>query len=140
MSTITIKPVHDKAGKMDFLKVPHLVFKDDPHWVAPLFLERLDHLDPKKNPFFQHADVQLFVAYQDGKPVGRISAQDDRLRLEIHRDNKGMFGFIDAIDEPEIFAALTHAAEDWLRARGRSGMLGPFNFSINASKVITFYF
>ena len=131
MSDVIVKPVTDKAGKMDFLNVPHVVFKDDPHWVAPLYLERLDHINPKKNPYFLHADVQLFVAYLNGKPVGRISAQDDRLRLEIHKDNNGMFGFLDAIDDPKVFKALLDAAAAWLKSRGRSGMLGPFNFSIN---------
>ena len=131
MANISVKPVTDKQGLNDFLEVPHVVHANDPHWVAPLFLERKDHLDPKKNPFFQHAEAQLFVAYRDSKPVGRISAQDDRLRLEIHKDNKGMFGFLDAVDEPDVFAALTSAASGWLQARGRSGMLGPFSFSIN---------
>lgn len=131
MTDIIVKPVTGKAGKMDFLQVPFTVYKGDANWVAPLYLERLEHLDPKKNPYFEHADVQLFVAYRDGKPVGRISAQDDRLRLETHKDNKGMFGFLDSLDEPGIYAALTNAAAQWLKQRGRSGMLGPFNFSIN---------
>ena len=131
MSLIVVKPVSDKQGIADFLQVPHTVYKNDPHWVAPLFLERLEHLDPKKNPYFQHAEVQLFVAYRDHKPVGRISAQDDSLRLEKHKDNKGLFGFFDSLDDVEIFAALSQAATAWLKARGRSGMLGPFNFSIN---------
>ncbi len=131
MSKITIKPVTDKQGLKDFLQVPHVVYAEDRNWVAPLFLERMDHLNRKKNPYFQHAEAQLFVAYQGGKPVGRISAQDDKLRLEIHNDNNGMFGFLDAVDKPRIFEALTVAARDWLQARGRSGMLGPFNFSIN---------
>lgn len=131
MTNITIKPVLDKQGRDDFLQVPFTVFATDQHWVAPLFLERYDHLDPRKNPYFEHAEVQLFVAYRDGKPIGRISAQNDRLRLETHNDNKGMFGFLDAIDDIEVFAQLLQTAADWLKARGRSGMLGPFNFSIN---------
>lgn len=131
MSNIIVKPVTSKTDKMDFLQVPFTVYKDDPNWVAPLFLERLDHINPRKNPYFQHADVQLFVAYKDDKPVGRISAQDDHLRTKIHKDNKGMFGFIDSLDEAPIYAALTQAAAQWLKARGRSGMLGPFNFSVN---------
>jgi hypothetical protein len=131
MNEIIVKPVADKRGRDDFLQVPFTVFADDPHWVAPLFLERYDHLNPRKNPYFEHAEVQLFVAYKDGKPVGRISAQNDALRLKIHNDNKGMFGFLDAIDEPEVFAKLITSAGDWLKGKGRTGMIGPFNFSIN---------
>jgi hypothetical protein len=131
MSDIIVKPVVDKKGRDDFLQVPFTVFANDPHWVAPLFLERYDHLNPKKNPYFEHAEVQLFVAYKNGKPVGRISAQNDFLRLKTHNDNKGMFGFLDALDEPDIFAALLTSASEWLKAKGRTGVVGPFNFSIN---------
>jgi hypothetical protein len=129
--TVTVKAVVDKQGRQDFLRVPFHVYADDPHWVAPLFLEREDHLNPRKNPYFEHADVQLFVAYKDAKPVGRISAQDDSLRLKTHNDNKGMFGFLDAPDEASVYAALVGAASQWLKTRGRSGMIGPFNFSVN---------
>jgi hypothetical protein len=131
MTTITVEPATDKQGKKDFLHVPYIAHAGDPNWVAPLLLERDEHLDPNKNPYFEHAEVQLFVAYKDGKPVGRISAQDDKLRLETHKDNKGMFGFLDSVDEADVFAALIRAAGDWLKARGRSGMVGPFSFSIN---------
>ena len=131
MNTIVVKPVTSKRERDDFLQVPFEVYKNDSNWVAPLFLERFDHLDPRKNPYFEHAEAQLFVAYRDGKPVGRISAQDDALRLATHKDNKGMFGFLDAIDDRAVFAALIEAATKWLKAKGRSAMLGPFNFSIN---------
>jgi GNAT superfamily N-acetyltransferase len=131
MSSVIVREVADKKALRDFLTVPFLTYAGDRNWVAPLFLERMDHLNPKKNPYFQHADVRLFVAYREGRPVGRISAQDDRLRLEIHKDNRGMFGFFESVDEPEVATALTTAAADWLKHRGRSGMLGPFNFSVN---------
>ncbi len=131
MSPVTIRPVSDKMGTRDFLDVPFPLYAHDRNWVAPLYLERLDHLNPKKNPYFEHADVQLFVAYRDGKPVGRISAQHDRLRLEHHKDNTGQFGFFESVDDATVAAALFDAAESWLRARGLSRLQGPFNFSIN---------
>jgi hypothetical protein len=130
-NSVSIIPVSDKKTKRDFLDVPFIVYADDKNWVPPLYFERFEHLDPRKNPYFQHAEVQLFVAYQNGKPVGRISAQDDRLRLETHRDNAGMFGFVDSIDDANVYTSLTTAAADWLRARGRTKMVGPFSFSIN---------
>ena len=131
MTTLTIRPVKDKAGTMAFLKAPFPIFADDPNWVAPLFLERLEHLSTKKNPYFEHAEAQLFVAERDGRPVGRISAQIDRLHLERYKDQTGQFGFIDAENNPETFAALFKAAEDWLRAKGMKRVTGPFSFSIN---------
>lgn len=128
---ITIRPVSGKTGKQAFLDVPFAIYRDDPNWVAPLYLERFEHLDPKKNPYFQHAEVQLFVAERDGKPVGRISAQDDRLRRATHNDTIGQFGFLEAPDDPAVFAGLFAAAEAWLRQRGATAAQGPFNFSIN---------
>ena len=131
MSELTVRPISDKAGIRAFLDVPFPLYRNDPNWVAPLYLERLDHLNPKKNPYFQHADVQLFVAYRDGKPVGRISAQHDRLRLEHHKDNTGQFGFFESVDDVNVARALLDTAGGWLKARGLSRVQGPFNFSIN---------
>ena len=120
---ITITPVRGKAAKR--------AYRNDPNWVAPLYIERFEHLDPKKNPYFQHADVELFLAARNGKTVGRISAQVCRLRSEIYKDGVGQFGFIEAEDDPAIFAALFEAASGWLKSRGISRIQGPFNFSIN---------
>ncbi len=129
--SLNVRKVLASADKRAFLRVPYAVFESDRNWVAPLDLERSEHLDPGKNPYFQHAEVALFVAYDGDRPVGRISAQLDRLRLERHFDANGQFGFLDALDDPKIFAALLEAAEDWLRAKGMTKAHGPFNFSIN---------
>ncbi len=129
--TLGVTAVVSKANRRAFLRVPHLVFANDQNWVAPLNFERTEHIDPGKNPYFRHADVQLFVAYDKDRPVGRISAQLDRLRLEHHPDAKGQFGFLDAVDDPRVFAMLLGAAEDWLRQRGMKATHGPFTFSIN---------
>jgi GNAT superfamily N-acetyltransferase len=130
-ASLVVKPVQDKNGINDFLRVPFAIYANDPLWVAPLFLERKDHLNPKKNPYFQHADAQLFVAYRDGKAVGRISAQDDRLRKQYHDDGVGQFGFFECHDDNEVASALFSTAAQWLRARGFNKMQGPFSFSIN---------
>lgn len=129
--SITIRPVTTKADKKAFLDVPFAIYRDDPNWVAPLYLERFEHLDPKKNPYFQHADVQLFMAEKDGKPVGRISAQVCLLRQQRYEDHVGQFGFLEAPDDPEVFDQLVEAATSWLKARGMTHMQGPFSFSIN---------
>lgn len=129
--TITIRPVASKADKKAFLDVPFPIYRDDPNWVAPLYFERFEHLDPAKNPYFAHAEVQLFLAERDGKPVGRISAQLCALRSARYNDGVGQFGFIEAPDDPEVFRLLIDAAASWLAARGAIAMQGPFNLSIN---------
>ena len=129
--TVTIRPVSGKAGKKAFLDVAFDIYRDDPNWVAPLYIERFEHLDPRKNPYFQHAEAQLFVAERDGMPVGRISAQLCKLRSERYGDGVGQFGFLDATDDPAVFDALVGAAENWLKSRGCTALQGPFSFSIN---------
>ena len=123
--------VQSKHDKKLFLDVPFALLWQGSNWVAPLYFERFEHLDPKKNPYFQHAETQLFLAEVDGKPVGRISAQIDRLHLERHHDATGQFGFLEAPNDPEVFAALFGAALEWLKSRGMKRVRGPFSFSIN---------
>ncbi len=129
---IRIVSVTSKREMNWFLEVPHVVFKDDPNWIPPLLMERREFLSPAKNPYFDHAEVQLFVALIDGQPVGRISAQIDRLRLERNGDATGQFGFLDAIDRPDLFQALLKTAETWLSQRGMKQAEGPYSLSINS--------
>ena len=93
--------------------------------------ERREALSAKHNPFFEHADVQFWLATRDGKDVGRISAQIDHLAKTDPASPAGFFGMIASEDDPEVFAALFSTAEGWLKARGRAQVLGPFNLSIN---------
>ena len=136
---LTIEPVTDAAGMERFLKMPWAVYRGDaeagdtydPNWVPPLLLERREHLDPNKNPFFEHAEARFWLAQRAGRDIGRISAQIDRAHLERHGDGAGHFGFLDAVDDREVFAGLLGAAEDWLRAAGMERLRGPFSLSIN---------
>jgi len=115
----------------DFLDVPHTVYRDDPAWIPPLRLERRQFLSPDHNPWFEHGRARRWVAYRDGRPVGRISAQVDELARRHHGDDLGFFGFLDAVDDAPVFDALFGAAESWLRDHGSRRIRGPFSFSIN---------
>jgi hypothetical protein len=131
MSDIHVREVKTKQDQVEFLRVPHLVFESDRNWIAPLTFERMEHISPLKNPYFKHAKAQLFAAFRDGVAVGRISAQIDDLHLGVHKDSTGQFGFLDAVDDPLVFAALFQAAERWLTSHGVTRVRGPFTFSIN---------
>lgn len=131
MSAISIKLVNSKADQLKFLQVPFAIYANDKNWVAPLFFERFEHLSEKKNPFFQHAKAQLFIAEKNGRAVGRITAQIDQLHLDRYGDACGQFGFLEAENDPELFNALFTAAENWLRGNGMKKVQGPFSFSIN---------
>ena len=128
--TIEIVPVQTKAQWRDFHHLPFKIYRDDPQWVAPLLLERKFHFQPKHNPYFQHARAAFFLAYRGTEPVGRITAQIDQLHLERYNDATGHFGFIEAVDDAEVFGALLKAAEDWLRQNGMKRAIGPVSFSL----------
>jgi hypothetical protein len=128
---LRIELIGDAAGIDRFIKVPFALYADDPHWVAPLNLERRDHLNPKSNPYFDHAEVAYWLALRGGRAVGRISAQVDRAYLERHNDGCGHFGFIEGIDDGAVFKGLFAAAEGWLAERGMVQVRGPFSLSIN---------
>ncbi len=125
----TVVPV--KPGDVGrFIRVPGGIFRDDPHWVPPLLLERRMHLSPS-NPYFKHARWQSWIAYRGAKPVGRISAQVDQLHLDRYGDDTGFFGMLDAEDDLQTVTSLFDAAEAWLREQGMRRVRGPFSLSIN---------
>ncbi len=115
----------------DFVQVAYEVYRDDPAWVPPLQMEVRDRLTPSKNPFFEHAEVALFTAWKDGKPVGRISAQIDHEHLRIHADDAGFFGFFDTVNDQRVASELVRSASRWLAERGMTTIRGPFSLSIN---------
>ena len=127
---LEINPVNDRHQLRQFIRLPWSIYSDDPVWVPPLLLERKEHLSPR-NPYFDHARYQSWIAYRDGKAVGRISAQIDQLHLDLHQKNEGFFGMIEAEDNAETFTTLFKTAEAWLRSHGMRRILGPYNLSIN---------
>ncbi len=129
--TVVVRPVRTGRDLSAFIKVPHSVYVDDSAWIPPLHVERRMHLSPRHHAYFQHAHWQGWVAYRDGQPVGRISAQIDELDRRHHGADRGQFGFLEATDDPAVFSALFHAAEAWSAAEGAHRIRGPFNFSIN---------
>ncbi len=127
---LSVVPVTTAAHWHDFHHLPYSVYRDDPQWVAPLLLERKFHFQPSHNPYFQHAKVACWLAYRGKEPVGRITAQVDELHLAQHQDATGHFGFIEATDDPAVFAALLETAESWLKAQGMKRSVGPVSFSL----------
>jgi hypothetical protein len=112
----------------DFLDVVDTVYADDPVYMD---LDLRERLDPKKNPFFGHAEGVFFTAYRDGTCVGRVTAQIDRGHLERHKDETGFFGFLDTVDDATVVQQLLASAEAWLKSRGMKYVRGPLSLSIN---------
>jgi len=131
-SGISVTPVASSSAELDrFVRLPKAINAGDGNFIAPLDMERKEALTPKTNPFFQHAEVQLWLATRDGRDVGRISAQIDELTPSDGGPKAGHFGMISAENDPAVFAALFAEAEAWLKARGCARAQGPFNLSIN---------
>jgi hypothetical protein len=128
-SAVTIRPVHGKKDRKAFVDFAWEVYKDDPHWVPPLKDEVHGLITPGKNPWFEHAKAQLWLAERDGKVVGRVSAQVDELVQEHMGAGTGNWGMFEALDA-EAAAALIKTAEEALRERGMTRALGPISLSI----------
>lgn len=126
-----IRPVLTASERKTFIRLPTRLYADDPHYVAPLELEIEARLDAAKNPGLKDSPHQLWIAYKNGAPVGRIGAILNRAHLDRYGDETGHFGFFESEDDPAVIGALFGAAEDWLRAQGMKKIAGPFNFSVN---------
>ncbi|MBL8756228.1 MAG: GNAT family N-acetyltransferase [Planctomycetes bacterium] len=113
-----------------FLELQRGFYRNDPNFVPPMASAEAWQLDPRKNPFFRHADVGLFAAFVDGRCVGRISTTRDRVHDEFHGDRVGFFGHFEAIDGATTQALVDHAAA-WCRARGADELRGPVDLSTN---------
>ena len=128
---VEIRPVTSKRELSTFIKLPWRLYRNEPNWVAPLLMDLKKRLDQRKNPFFKHAEAQYFLAWRDGRAVGRVSAHVDRNFNEFQKNEWGLFGWFECEDDPEAARALLDAAEAWLRERGRDRMVGPMDFTTN---------
>ncbi len=129
--SVVVKPVRTRAERKAFIDLPYRLHSNSRQWVPPLRIERWMFLSTRQNAFFKHGSAELFLAWRDGRVVGRISAQIDRAFNEFHGNAWGMFGFLEFEDDPDALAALLDAAAGWLRERRRDRMLGPADFTLN---------
>lgn len=128
---LSVIPVRTKAELARFIAVPMRLSANDPTYIAPLLMERREALTAKLNPFFFHADVEMWLATRGGVDVGRITAQLDQLAPQDSKRPAGAFGMIAGEDDPAVFAALFTQAEAWLKAKGMAVAIGPLNLSVN---------
>lgn len=130
---LRIEPESGTADRAAFLELPYRLYRGHPVWVPPLRMAERDLMDRAKNPFFQHATVEHFLARRGGTVVGRIAGIENTLHNEVHEDRLGFFGMFEVEDDPEAAAGLLEAARAWTAARGLGPMRGPVNYSTNES-------
>jgi len=129
--SVEIRPVVSRRDRNAFIKLPWRLYRNEPNWIPPLLMDVRKRLDPKRNPFFRHAEAQYYLALRDGRPVGRISAHIDRHLNEFQHNSWGLFGWLACERDQEVIDALLGAAERWLAERGRDRMVGPMDFTTN---------
>jgi GNAT superfamily N-acetyltransferase len=127
---IAVSPVKDEAALGKFIKFPWVIYRNDPLWVPPIISEQEKFLDSRRGPFFEIGEAQYFLAYRQGELAGRISAHVNRLHDRYHGPETGFFGFFESFRDQAVADALLEAAAAWLRARGKSRLVGPMNFGI----------
>jgi ribosomal protein S18 acetylase RimI-like enzyme len=130
-AAVEVRPVTSQRDRATFIRLPWQLYRQSPNWVPPLITERKRHLDRRRNPFFEHAEAEYFLAWRDGQPVGRITAHIDHRFSEFQHNRWGLFGFFECERDPDVAAALLDRAEAWLRERARDRMVGPLDFSTN---------
>lgn len=118
-----------KANLEKFTQFQIDLYDGNPYFVPPLVSDDVATLSPEVNPAFDFCEAAYFMAYRDGKPVGRVAGIINSQVNEIHKTSTARFGFVDFIDDQEVTAALMKAVEDWARAKGMNKIIGPLGFT-----------
>jgi len=128
---VTTRRVETASDLDRFVKLPFRLYQDDPNWVPPLISDAKRTLTPGKNPFWNHAERELYLAWRDGREVGRVAAIYDRLYNDYRQSKVAYFGFIEMENDPEVAAALFAAVKTFARQRSANAVYGPANPSLN---------
>ncbi len=131
MSSIEVKQAAIGKTYKDYIGIPYKIQGSNPVWVPPLRTMQLEMHDPKKYPFWAQAEERRFVAYQNGEPVGRISAIRDDRHNQLHQETTTHFGFFECIDDVDVAKAMLEKVEECAHEWQHNLIRGPFNPNIN---------
>lgn len=131
MAPVVVKPAESSRERAAFLRLPWIVNGAYPNWVPPLRQNQKELVNYVKHPFYDHGEIQTFVAWQNDQPIGRVAAIINHTHNEAYKDQLGFFGFFECIDDTLAAQGLFDAARDWLKARGMTAIRGPMNPSMN---------
>ena len=127
--SIIIKKVADKKDLKAFIRFNYELYKNNPYAVPDLYDDMLNTFSPKKNAAFEFCESDYFLAYQDGKLVGRVAAIINHRANETWNKKEVRFGWIDFIDNPEVSKALLLEVERWGKSKGMTEIVGPLGFT-----------
>ena len=128
---ITIKKVENDYEKNKFIKFPWKIYKNDPYWVPPLLFDVKNNLDKKKNPFYDHSKMEMWLAEKDGIIAGRIAAIVNDNHNKFYNDKVGFFGFFESVNDKNVSKLLFDTASEYLKENGMEVIRGPVNPSTN---------
>ena len=129
-----VRPVRTRRDLRRFIGFPYHHYAGSPFWVPPLRVEQSEILNPRKNPFFEHGRMELFLAVDgENNVVGRVASILNGEHLRVHKDDAGFFGFFECEEKYETAAALLDAAAAWAKAQGLRSLRGPTNPTLNDS-------
>lgn len=131
MPEIDVRPAASRRDQRAFVRLPWELYRGDENWIPPLIDNQRQLLGYKRHPFHQNAEVQTFLAWRGGRPVGRIAAIVNREHNRVYAERRGFFGFFECERDEEAARALFDTARKWLESRGMKGMRGPVNPSMN---------
>ena len=130
--SVSVSAVDSIRDRKRFVDFQYDLYRGNPHWIPPLRRDVYKALNPRKNAFFEHGDIRLFLAKDaSGRIVGRIAGIINGMHLQKYDDSNGFFGFFETVDDYEVARALLDAVRDWLRLTGLKGVRGPTNPTMN---------
>lgn len=131
VSEINVIPVESDYDKKRFIEFPYKLYAKDSNWVEPLRFDVKNNLDTKKNPFYSHARLKMWIAVKNAEVVGRIAAIINDNHNSFHNEKTGFFGFFESIDDKSVSAPLFDSALGFLRDEGMKTARGPVSPSTN---------
>lgn len=131
MSDLRVEPVTTRRQRREFLQLPWSLYAGDPNWVPPLLFDQKGLVGFGHHPFYDDGEVQTFLAYRRGRPVGRIAAILNRAHNRHHKEQRGFFGFFESVDAQDVADGLFDAAQRWFIERNVRAIRGPCNPSLN---------
>ena len=129
MATIEIRKVETKKDLARFIDVHYDLYKGNEYDAPNLFFDEMNTLNKDRNAAFEFCEADYFIAYKDGKAVGRVAAIINHKANERWDRKDVRFGWIDFIDDMEVSGALLKTVEDWGRERGMNQIVGPLGFT-----------
>jgi len=127
--SLEIKKIQTRRELLEFVRFPELLYKDNPYYVPYLEFDQIDTLNPKTSPASEFCDYELYMAYKDGKAVGRVAAIVNHLNNKQWGHNQVRFGWMDFVDDKQVSKALMDKVIEFGKAHGTDDIVGPLGFT-----------